>query len=133
MLANLDQISSILALEQEILKYPQVEMPVTNEFCDHLLARTMQIPAETVLTGAIHKNECFFVLRKGTLIVTTDNGSVILNAGDMILTKAMTKRGGIAVTDCLVTTFHYNPKNLTEEKEIFDEFSVNPNSLELLQ
>lgn len=129
----IDKIAPILALEQEILKYPQVEMPVTHEFCDGIYARTMKIPANTVLTGAIHKHECFFIVRSGVLIVTVDDGSIILNSGDMRITPAMTKRAGIAITDCIVTTFHNNELELREEEELFKFFSIDPKALEVIQ
>lgn len=116
----------IYQLEAEILKYPQVEMPVDHDFCDGLYARTMHIPAGTILTGAVHRNESFFVVRRGELIVTTDNGSVRVGPGFMSITKPNTKRAGIALTDVMVTTFHANPTNEKDPEEIWDIYTIPP-------
>jgi mannose-6-phosphate isomerase-like protein (cupin superfamily) len=114
----------IYRLEAELLKLPQVEMPVDHDFCNGLYARTMHIPAGTVLTGAVHKDESFFVVRKGHLIVTTDDGSANVGPGFMSVTKPHTKRAGVALTDVEVTTFHANPTNETDPKTIWDMYTV---------
>jgi mannose-6-phosphate isomerase-like protein (cupin superfamily) len=84
----------------------------------------MHIPAGTVLTGAVHKDESFFVVRKGHLIVTTDDGSAKVGPGFMSVTKPHTKRAGVALTDVEVTTFHANPTNETDPKTIWDMYTV---------
>jgi quercetin dioxygenase-like cupin family protein len=114
----------IYLLEGELLKHPQVEMPVDHNFCNGLYARTMHIPAGTVLTGAVHKDESFFVVRKGLLVVTTDNGTAQVGAGFMSVTKANTKRAGVALTDVEVTTFHANPTNETDPQAIWDMYTI---------
>jgi mannose-6-phosphate isomerase-like protein (cupin superfamily) len=114
----------IYHLEAEILKQPQVDMPVDHDFCNGLYARTMHIPADTILTGAIHREESFFLVRKGRLIVSTDNGSRTLGPGDMSVSKIGTKRAGIALTDVEVTTFHANPTNEQEPQKLWDLFTI---------
>jgi mannose-6-phosphate isomerase-like protein (cupin superfamily) len=114
----------IYHLEAKILKQPQVDMPVDHDFCNGLYARTMHIPADTVLTGAIHREESFFLVRKGRLIVSTDNGSRTLGPGDMSVSKIGTKRAGIALTDVEVTTFHANPTNEQEPQKLWDLFTI---------
>jgi hypothetical protein len=107
------------SLEGEILQLPQVNMPVDHDFCAMgLYARTMHIPAGTVLTGAIHREESFFLVRKGELIVSTDAGPKPLGAGDMSISTIGTKRAGIALTDVEVTTFHANPNNEQEPQKL---------------
>jgi mannose-6-phosphate isomerase-like protein (cupin superfamily) len=114
----------IYRLEAELLKLPQVDMPVEHTFCNGLYARTMHIPAGTVLTGAVHKDESFFVVRKGHLIVTTDDGTAQVGPGFMSITKPNTKRAGVAMTDVEVTTFHANPTNETDPQVIWDMYTV---------
>lgn len=114
----------IYRLEAELLKLPQVDMPVDHDFCNGLYARTMHIPAGTVLTGAIHKEESFFLVRKGELIVSTDNGPRTLKAGDMSVSKIGTKRAGIALTEVEVTTFHANPSNEQDPQALWDMFTI---------
>jgi len=114
----------IYRLEAELLKLPQVDMPVDHAFCNGLYARTMYIPAGTVLTGAVHKEESFFLVRKGELIVSTDSGPRTLKAGDMSVSKTGTKRAGIALTDVEVTTFHANPTNEQDPRALWDMFTI---------
>lgn len=114
----------IYRLEAELLKLPQVEMPVAHDFCNGLYARTMHIPADTVLTGAIHREESFFLVRKGELIVSTDNGPRTIGPGDMSVSKIGTKRAGITLTDVEVTTFHANPTNEQEPQTLWDLFTI---------
>ena len=114
----------IYHLEAELLKLPQVDMPVDHNFCNGLYARTMHIPAGTVLTGAIHREESFFLVRKGELIVSTDNGPRTLVPGDMSISKIGTKRAGIALTDVEVTTFHANPSNEKEPQKLWNLFTI---------
>jgi len=114
----------IYRLESELLKLPQVEMPVDHAFCNGLYARTMRIPAGTILTGAVHKEESFFLVRKGELIVTTDSGPHQLGPGDMSTSKIGTKRAGIALTEVEVTTFHANPSNEQDPQALWDMFTI---------
>jgi hypothetical protein len=114
----------IYHLEAELLKLPQVDMPVDHDFCNGLYARTMHIPAGTILTGAIHREESFFLVRKGELIVSTDNGPRTLKSGDMSVSKIGTKRAGIALTEVEVTTFHANPSNEQDPQALWDMFTI---------
>lgn len=115
---------SVCALENEILKSPQVDMPVDHQFCDGLYARTMFIPEGTILTGAVHKSESFFVVRSGELLVTTDDGPLHIGSGFMSITKPLTKRAGVALTDVFVTTFHANPTGETDSDTIWDMLTL---------
>lgn len=117
---------SLHRLEAEILKLPQVDMPVTHEHCDGLLARTMRIPAGTIATGAIHRHECFFLVRSGSIAVTTDDDVVLLNTGDMQVTHSGQKRAVVALTDVVLTTFHPNPSNERDPAAFWAEHVASP-------
>jgi quercetin dioxygenase-like cupin family protein len=120
----------IYRLEGALLQLPQVDMPVQHEFCAGLYARTMHIPAGTVLTSAVHREESFFLVRKGDLIVSTDTGPKRLGAGDMSISRVNTKRAGIALTDVEVTTFHANPSNEQDPQALWDMFTIPAPALE---
>jgi hypothetical protein len=126
-IAKTDQVwtqEKIFELEEEILQLPQVNMLTTHDFCHGVYARTLSIPAGVILTGAIHKDESFFVVRSGVLLVTTDTGTVQVGSGFMMVTKPGTKRAGIALTDCEVTTFHANPTNEKDPDAIWEAFFI---------
>ncbi len=114
----------IYRLEAELLKLPQVDMPVEHEFCSGLYARTMRIPAGTVLTGAVHAGECFMVIRSGDIVITTDAGAREFTGGDVVKSKAGTKRAGVALTDTVLTTFHPNPDDETDPIALWQRFTV---------
>ena len=133
---NEDIRHNIVTLEQRINEakrehnIPDPECPVTHVFAPGSYARTIFIPAGTVLTGAIHKEEGFFIIRKGELLVTVGDDVVRVGAGYMGITAKGEKRAGFAVSDVLFTTFHANPKEIREEKEIWAEFTIPANLLE---
>lgn len=114
----------IYRLEQAIYSLPRVEMPVSHDFCKGIYARTIHIPAGTVLTGAVHKDECFFLVRSGAVLITTDREPIKAEAGFMAVTKPGTKRAGYAVVDTVVTTFHANVDELRDPQQLWDEFTV---------
>lgn len=116
--------AEVYRLESEILKQPQVEMPVSHEHCDGVYARSMFIPAGTVATGAIHRHESFFLVRMGTLLVHSPDGPLEYQAGHMSVTKPGDKRAVVALTDVIVTTFHANPDNETDPTELWDRFTI---------
>lgn len=114
----------IYRLEAELLKLPQVDMPVEHSFCAGLYARTMHVPADTVLTGAVHRFDSFFVVRRGRLLVTTDDGLALLEPGTQLVTKAGAKRAGVALTDVVVTTYHANPQDETDPVRLWDLYTL---------
>lgn len=116
--------AAIFALENLILQAEQVELPVEHEFCNGIYARTMHIPAGVALTGQIHKNECFFVVRFGIIRVTSDDGPKTLYPGAMVVSGAGSKRAGFAITDSVVTTFHLNADNETSPEKLWDVLVV---------
>lgn len=115
---------AMFALEREMVKMPTVDLPIGHDFCEGVYARTMTIPAGVILTSAIHSGECFFVIRSGSIMVTTDDGPKLLHAGHMSMTPAGTKRAGYAMTDTVVTTFHANPQNEQTPEKLWDMLTV---------
>ena len=96
--------------EQALLTFPQVVLETWHHFADGLVARTIMIPAGTVLTGAVHKaehlNVCF-----GDIEVMTDAGMQRLTGYHVIPSLPGTKRIGRTYGDTLWTTVHLNPGN----------------------
>lgn len=126
---NLASILSILALEHEILKYPQTELPLKHDFVDGVYARSMFIPAGTVLTGAVHTRDCFTVIRYGEMMIYTEEGMQRVKAGDMLPSKAGIKRAGLAIQDTYITGFMANPTNETDLDKIWELYTAPNESL----
>lgn len=123
-LLPLREHEKLLRLEAAVLALPQVDMPVSHEHCDGLYARTIKIPAGVVLTGKLHRHECFFVVRRGRIAVTQGADVVLLEAGDMLVTPAGSMRAGVALTDVEVTTFHANPDNERDPLALWDQYVI---------
>lgn len=119
-----EQIKPVIELEKALMQLPQVDLPVCNDFCSGIYARTLIIPAGVCLTGAIHKDESFFVVRSGVLIVTTDDGPQQVGPGFMSITRPNSKRAGLAVTDVVCTTFHANPQGEQDPDALWEMITV---------
>lgn len=119
-----ETLSKIQQLENHLLQFPRAPTPVTHEFCNGIYARNMFIPAGVVLTGAIHREDNFLVVRYGDIAIWTENGMRRFKGGDLINSKRGIKRAGYAFEDTLVTTFHANPTNETDPEELWELFTV---------
>lgn len=86
-------------LEQAMFGLPQVHCPVDHFTAPGMIARRMQIPAGTAVTGAIHKLEHLIVIAKGRLRIVTDEGTRDVSAGDVITCKPGMKNAVTALED----------------------------------
>ena len=105
-LAELGTMPEILRIEQEILKMPQVELPIEHYQIDGVYARSMFIPAGTILTGKIHNFESIAILAKGRIRITNGTESYIISEGHIMVDKPGVKRLGYAETDVIFITVH---------------------------
>ena len=125
---------SIEALEQQVMKMDQVEIPVKHYFCGDMYAREILIPKGTLLTGAIHKFDHIEVMAYGDLTVSTDDGSVKRVTGyNLFESVSGKKRAAYAHEDTLWINFHSSPAqdpeamrgyltcNSFDEYELFQE------------
>jgi len=127
-LAELGVMPEILRIEQEILKMPQVTLPVEHYQIDGVYARSMFIPAGTLLTGKIHNFESIAILAKGRIRITNGIDSYIISEGHIMVDKPGVKRLGYAETDVIFITVHRTDNTEIEaiEKELvsasFEEY-----------
>ena len=115
---------SVYALEAEMLKHEQVDIKTEHDFCNGLYARTIHVPAGTIITGAEHKEENFFVVRSGSIAIYTENGPQIFESGFMGSSPVGIKRAGYAITDVVFTTFHENKENIKDVLLIWKRLAV---------
>lgn len=121
--------TSVYEFEEFLSTLPQVELPIAHHFCNGLYQRDMYIPAGTALTGAVHREDSFFIIRSGILRVLNGTGEELLGPGFMAPTFAGAKRAGYAVTDVICTTVHSNPNNETDPVKLWDSLTVPPDGL----
>ena len=105
-LAELGNMPEILRIEAELLKMPQVELPIQHYQIKGVYARSMFIPAGTMLTGKIHNFENIAILAQGTIRITNGTDSYILHAPHIMVDPPGVKRLGYAETDVTFITIH---------------------------
>lgn len=99
--------------------------PLTHEFPPGLYVRTIRIPAGTVLTGKLHRHAHPNILQSGIVEVATEHDGVQRIEGPLFMvSKGLTKRALVAVTDVVWTTIHPNPTNSTDPKEIEESIII---------
>lgn len=122
---------ALFKLEGLLKEMPQADTVTDHHFCESLYARTLTIPAGTILTGAIHKSESFFVVRAGLLLVTPDNMNDPVGPGFMSVTRAGDKRAIVALTDSVITTIHPNPENVTDPDTLWNMYTIDPEEVKI--
>lgn len=110
----------VFILEEGMKKFEQTELPIKHYFAPGVYAREMFIPADTVLTGHVHKYENFNILSQGEMTVSTEEGMKRVKAPFAVVSPPGTKRIAYAHTDCVWTTIHgTNERDLAIIEETF--------------
>jgi hypothetical protein len=118
---------SVAELESLLLTVPQVDLSTSNLIHAGMCARTIFIPAGTVLTGALTNidNIC---ITSGDITVTTDEGTVRFTGYHVLPATKGNKRAGIAHADTYWTTVWKT--DLTDITEIEDEMTCESDMLQ---
>jgi len=109
---------AVKTLENYVLGVEQTDLQTKHCLSGGVYARTIFIPAGTILTGATHKKDHINIVH-GDISVTTDTGLERITGYHVLPTKAGSKRAGFAHADTYWTTV-CETKN-TEIEEIEDE------------
>jgi len=119
---NVPTLEQIERLQSEMAKMPQPELETEHYFSGGMYCRKLVRKAGTLIVGKVHKKDHFFMCAQGQIIAWSEKGMVTLNAGDVLCSKAGTKRVTLAVTDAIGITFHKTSKtNLDKiEKELIE-------------
>ena len=107
----------IIKLQSEMVKMPQAELDTEHYFSGGMFCRNLTRPAGTLIVGKVHLKDHFFLCAKGEIIAWTENGMKTLQAGDIVESKAGTKRVTYAKTDAVGITFHKTDKTDLDEIE----------------
>ena len=120
LIAGMPSVEAVRELEAALIGFPQVDLSTTHLVHGGLSARTILIPAGTVLTGALTNCDNVCVLC-GDITVTTDTGPVRLLGFNVLPAKAGSKRVGVAHADTWWTTLHRT--DLTDIAAIEEEMT----------
>tara|TARA_R110000765_G_scaffold170696_1_gene275683 strand:- start:1974 stop:2432 length:459 start_codon:yes stop_codon:yes gene_type:complete len=111
-------------------------------FAPNLYSRTLKMKAGQSVVGKIHKTEHLFAVQSGRCRVFSETEGLVEYEGPMqMITKIGTKRAVLALTDCILTTYHPTREtdvDKIEEKVIarsFDELEAltGPDGLLMLE
>jgi hypothetical protein len=105
-----EQIDRLEAHMLQVEPTGGIALEAWHNFADGLVARTIRIPAGTLLTGAPHKAEHLNVC-SGDITVWTEQGMRRLTGHHVIEALPGAKRVGMAHADTWWTTVHLNPGN----------------------
>lgn len=97
---------SIDLMQAEMLELPQVEMPVDTMCINGMNSRTLLIPEDTILVGAVHLEDYVDIMISGDITVATPDGLKRLTGFNIMQGKKGRKRAGYAHKDTLWVTVH---------------------------
>ncbi len=109
---------------------PDPDCPLEHVFAPGAYARTIRIPADTLIVGKIHKHAHLNMLMQGDVSVATEEGPIRMQAPRVMCSKAGTKRVVYAHTDVIWTTVHLTDSTDLDEIEeqiiakTYEEFDV---------
>lgn len=106
-----------------------VAIDTWHHFADGLVARTILIPAGTVLTGASHKAEHLNIAH-GDITVWTEAGMRRLTGHHVLPSLPGAKRVGYAHAATWWTTVHLNPTNERDTDTLADALVEDPHLLQ---
>jgi quercetin dioxygenase-like cupin family protein len=104
-------------LQAEMAQMPQAELVTDHYFSGGMYCRRVFRPAGTLIVGKVHKKDHLFLCAMGEIIAWTEGGMKRLNAGDVVESKAGTKRVTLAVSDAIGITFHRTDETDLDEIE----------------
>lgn len=117
---RLDRRAQIAALEAHMLGMDKAEQLSIEGMTDHFFtgggvyARQMRIPKGVIVVGKLHKTEHLAVLLKGSVKITTEDGTVELDAPQVMVAPPGIKRVAYALTDCVWLSVH----SVGEERDL---------------
>lgn len=109
--------NSILELEAEVLKLPQIDFQPKHYFGGGIYARELWMPKNSVVTGKIHIKEHLCSIAYGDVTITDEFGSVRVKGPCTFVGKPGSKRALFMHEDTLWTAYHTTDKLTVEEAE----------------
>lgn len=99
--------NAVFRLEDYMKQQPQVEIQHIHRFAPGVYSREMIVPADTFLTGMVHKTEHISIFLSGRMMIPDANGgSVEIVAPIVEIAKPGVKRAGYAIEEVRWITIH---------------------------
>ncbi len=107
----------IFALEAELSKLPQAELPIAHHFAKGVYAREMTMRAGELVIGKIHRLQHLSIISQGDVAVATEFGIRRYRAPFTFVSEPGAKRVIYAHEDTVWTTIHVTDKTDVNEIE----------------
>lgn len=107
--------NKLVELERVCKTMEQLDIEVTEHYCNGVYAREIFIPAGTTLVGEIHNHPHINVVSKGKIRVVTDEGVKVIEAPCTFISPAGVKRAGYVLKDTVWTTIHATNKTNSDD------------------
>ena len=131
-----EQVMELESAMREMPNQVDLEQHTQHHFAPGVYVRELFIPADTVLTGKIHRFESMNVLVSGTIRVTTDEGVKELTGPKIYNSAPGMKKAAYAVTDTIWLNIHPTEETdliKIEEELIAPSFEALENSTMALE
>jgi quercetin dioxygenase-like cupin family protein len=116
-----DELREMIArLEDKLKDAPQMEMPVRHHFSHGVYAREMEMTADSLVIGKIHRHRTMNFITKGSMTVISQDGIKHLKVGDFFVSTPGAKRVIVAHEDSAWTCVHGTHE--TDIEKIEEEF-----------
>jgi hypothetical protein len=120
--------AQIERLEQHLVQHEQVAIEAVHRFAAGMYAREITIPADTLMTGKVHRAEHVSIMLSGVMDVLTETGMRRVVGPEVFISPSGTKRVGYAHTEVRWITVHLNPDDGTDieliESRLVEPWSV---------
>ncbi len=107
----------VYAFENYLKQFPSVDVVPKHEFIEGMCKREVVFEEGTLATGKIHVKDHMDVMLEGEMIVATPEGFKRLIAPCTMITKAGTKKAGIAIKRTRWLSYHPTAATTREELE----------------
>jgi hypothetical protein len=117
---ELAQATAMDRLQAELSKLPQYIPETEHFFHGGMYCRKVSRKKDTVVVGAVHKHEHFYLVLHGTVVIcdgSPADGGEVLEAPALVLSRPGTRRAVVAVTDAVCMTFHRTDATTVEDAE----------------
>lgn len=109
------QAGMVAGIRDGSLRVPQIR--TEHYFSNGMYCRKVWREKDACIVGKVHLKDHLFMCAAGEIAAWTETGMRILKAGDVVESKAGTKRTTLALTDAIGITVHRTDKTDLDEIE----------------
>lgn len=110
--------ASILALQEDLAKLPQLDLPLKHYFSKGLYVREIFMPKGAVVIGKIHKTEHPNIISRGKVLVASESDVRKVEAPYTYISGPGTKKVLLILEDTVWTTCHVTEETDLEKLEV---------------